>query len=580
MNIRATDPGAKPEFWVLCAPAILVDLFGMPNEALSHLPDDIRFREDGSLRLNPENGRWQDDQLDLGGEAKDLIDVYMPDIDDPDEAAAYAEQCSDNLAWYIQCKNKKLNGGWHSEQAVPEAVQEQSQSDETGGQQETDATTYSHIWRSKDHDFPCTPTGVEWRNDADGRIYVRVKTPDGEHIVPKDELVQPPPEPDRSQLETFVPALFKYATAGNWVSLRAFFEGRDLRPCKITPVKLNGDFNVLIEQAFQDAKLAASYRKKVVFCPPIATFTNPKNAKEISLAEGLALSVECDAHAQAARIKLEELLGPTTVVVESGGQWINPETNEPEPKLHLHYRLNKPATSKDDQAKLKQARKLAAVFVGADTSNITIVHPIRWPGSLHRKNDPKLCRIVSLNDDAEIDLDAALKVLQEATGDGTPVPPLPKKPKDNPGKVAKAFEDINPDDKLGADIELPLLPFPPIKEACPWLKHVHDTGGADQSEVLWRDALRISMFLENGETLIHEFSKQHDDYDPETTKKKYDDAYKYKVEQNLGWPLCQTIREHKCTQCETCPHRDAGGVTVTPRPAGTTRASRRLQTIG
>ena len=51
-------------------------------------------------------------------------------------------------------------------------------------------TDVSHIWRSRDHDHPCTPTGVEWRDDADGRIYVQVKTPDGtEHVVPKDELV-------------------------------------------------------------------------------------------------------------------------------------------------------------------------------------------------------------------------------------------------------------------------------------------------------------------------------------------------------------------------------------------------------
>jgi putative DNA primase/helicase len=75
--------------------------------------------------------------------------------------------------------------------------------------------TYSHTWRSKDHDFPCTPTGVEWRNDADGRIYARVRTPDGEHIVPKDELVpaqggngtagseddEPPPAGDAAVLE-------------------------------------------------------------------------------------------------------------------------------------------------------------------------------------------------------------------------------------------------------------------------------------------------------------------------------------------------------------------------------------------
>jgi hypothetical protein len=56
-----------------------------------------------------------------------------------------------------------------------------------------DGKTPSHMWRSKDYDFPCTPTGMEHRDDADGRIYAWVRTRDGaEHIVPKDELVPTP----------------------------------------------------------------------------------------------------------------------------------------------------------------------------------------------------------------------------------------------------------------------------------------------------------------------------------------------------------------------------------------------------
>jgi hypothetical protein len=229
--------------------------------------------------------------------------------------------------------------------------------------------------------------------------------------------MKPPPGPDRSQIETFVLALFKHATADHWVSLRAFFEdSTNLPPFNITPIKLNGNFNVLIDQAYHVAELAAHNHKKVVFCPPIATFTNNRRAREADLAEGLALSVECDAHAEAARVKLEELLGLPTVVVASGGEWTNPKTGEPEPKLHAHYRLKAPAGSKGEQEKLKQARKLAAKIVGGDPSNVPLVHPIRWPGSLHRKGDPKLCHIVSLNPDAEINLDTALGILQKAAG--------------------------------------------------------------------------------------------------------------------------------------------------------------------
>jgi hypothetical protein len=56
-------------------------------------------------------------------------------------------------------------------------------------QYNADDATYSHVWRSKDYDYPCTPTGEEQRDDAD-RIYARVRTQDGtESFVPKNELV-------------------------------------------------------------------------------------------------------------------------------------------------------------------------------------------------------------------------------------------------------------------------------------------------------------------------------------------------------------------------------------------------------
>jgi hypothetical protein len=201
-----------------------------------------------------------------------------------------------------------------------------------------------------------------------------------------DSRHQPPPGPDRIQIEAFVLALFKHAAAGNYVSLRAFFEDNANRPpFNITPIKLNGNLDALINQAYQVAELAALASEKVVFCPPIATFTSDRRAREKDLAEGLTLSVECDADAGAARAKLEELLDPATVVVESGGEWTDPETGKTEPKLHLHYRLKVPAGSKKGQEKLKLARRLAAKIVGGDPSNVPLVHPIRWPGSLHRK---------------------------------------------------------------------------------------------------------------------------------------------------------------------------------------------------
>jgi RecA-family ATPase len=82
-------------------------------------------------------------------------------------------------------------------------------------------------------------------------------------------------------------------------------------------------------------------------------------------------------------------------------------------KLHIHFRLMQPARG-DELAKLKRARRLAMRLAGGDASNVPIVHPIRWPGSWHRKHEPRLCEIETLEPDREIDLDAALDALEAA----------------------------------------------------------------------------------------------------------------------------------------------------------------------
>jgi hypothetical protein len=103
-----------------------------------------------------------------------------------------------------------------------------------------------------------------------------------------------------------------------------------------------------------------------------------------------------------------------------------------------------------------------------------------------------------------------------------------------------------------------VLPFAPVKAECGWLRHVHDTNGKDQTEPLWRDALRCCIFLKDGERLIHELSSQYPGYDPAETRAKYAKAREYKEANDLGWPQCETIHGDGCTHCETCPHLAAG----------------------
>jgi hypothetical protein len=220
-------------------------------------------------------------------------------------------------------------------------------------------------------------------------------------------------EPDRDQIEIFTEALFRHAGYDGFVSVRSFYEGNN-QVFRITPASMKGGLRFLIEVAEDDARRAAQAPGKVVFCPPIAVFSNKDRAREIDIALGLVLSVECDQCPHEAPAKLESILGPATIVVRSGGKWVDPQTGELQDKLHLHWRLRLPAQG-GDLAKLKQARDLAARLVGADPSNKSVCHPIRWPGSWHRKQTPTPCIIKAANPDQEIALDTALAALRASS---------------------------------------------------------------------------------------------------------------------------------------------------------------------
>lgn len=219
---------------------------------------------------------------------------------------------------------------------------------------------------------------------------------------------------DGQEIARFAEALFRYAEEGTFVSLRAFYDDRD-QVFAVQGHALTADIGALAAAATGLADRCAVADAPVVFCPPIATFFDARNATEKNLANGLALSVECDQTPAPARAKLESLIGPATAVVASGGEWTDPETGEVQGKLHLHWRLNEPTRDAEGHALLKLARTLATRLVGGDASNKPIVHPIRWPGSWHRKGTPRLARIVSMTDH-EIDLQEAVERLQDAAG--------------------------------------------------------------------------------------------------------------------------------------------------------------------
>ena len=151
-----------------------------------------------------------------------------------------------------------------------------------------------------------------------------------------------------------------------------------------------------------------------MFAPPICTFATKGSAAEANLAEGLVLSVECDAKPEEARRLLEGLLGRVTIVVASGGKWTDPAIGEEHEKLHLHWRLAEPTREASDHQRLKRARRLAALLAESDVTAVPMVHPLRWPGTWHLKSDPRLARIVACNPADEVHLEDVLDALEGA----------------------------------------------------------------------------------------------------------------------------------------------------------------------
>jgi hypothetical protein len=221
-----------------------------------------------------------------------------------------------------------------------------------------------------------------------------------------------PREADRDQIQRFFDTLFRYAEAGSYVSLRAFYDDAN-QVYDIRALRIGDDATAVVDAAVACATRAARVDRPVVFAPPIATFLNPDGATENDLQNGLSLSVECDEKPAAARERLEGLLGPATIVIASGGEWLDADTGELEPKLHLHWRLSEPTSDAASHAKLKQCRAMAKDLVGGDATSNPMVHPMRWPGSWHRKASPRLARIVA-EAEQELDLGDAEQRLRDA----------------------------------------------------------------------------------------------------------------------------------------------------------------------
>jgi hypothetical protein len=220
---------------------------------------------------------------------------------------------------------------------------------------------------------------------------------------------------NKQEMTRFIRLMFGKVKPIGGIKLSAFLENKDEDPKdsgKHVWVHLHKDgLDGLIKKATELAYQSANDDPPRVFCPPPAIFRKGLGATMAGLQTCPALFVDCDAHPAAAQQTLEALLGAASIVVHSGGEWLDEETCGIEAKRHLYWLLREPAEG-DEINKLGAAQKIATALIDGDTT-MTLCHPLRWPGGLHRKREARQCRIESFSS-AGYDLDELYEILIKA----------------------------------------------------------------------------------------------------------------------------------------------------------------------
>lgn len=293
-------------------------------------------------------------------------------------------------------------------------------------------------------------------------------------------------------LTTFTNSIFRHCSPDGWVKHYVFEHGgKDTKPRR-------SDWGRLSDVAkMHDFIEWSRQRPGTVYCPPVGTFTDiSRSTIEANVSEAPALVVELDDNPTEMRGIAEAVLGPATLVVRSGGV-----TPDGEDKLHLYWRLTRPARTPEERAVLKAARHALGALCEADMTAVPLMHPMRWPGSWHTKGTPRLCEIIAETEN-ELDLHAAYAILNEVAP--TPIRPARSEPKDG-YKTAVALSG---------------------EEASRLLSKIPNSG------LTWDDWNRLGMTVwdathasEEGREAWHEWSALDARYDRDVTDSRWDHYY-------------------------------------------------------
>src|SRR5579872_2029866 len=189
-----------------------------------------------------------------------------------------------------------------------------------------------------------------------------------------------PVQPDIEQAFTFCRLLFQ---PGDIIHFRAI---PDKKGSGQRPVSVHYVFDDGFRETLHKFLLYCDVEQRAAFVLP-----GPVNGTGTKAADVLSLSavlLDLDKGDPAASLAAaEELIGPASIVLESGGV-----TEGKQKRLHAHWLLEHKATGADIAAACKVREELAKRF-GGDPAFKQPAQICRVPGSVHHKVKPALVKI-------------------------------------------------------------------------------------------------------------------------------------------------------------------------------------------
>jgi len=226
--------------------------------------------------------------------------------------------------------------------------------------------------------------------------------------------------------------------------------------------------------------------------------------------------------------------------------------------LHIYWVLDQ-VIPKEEWDKLAPVLEMYATEHGLEVDpNVTTdsARLLRWPGSFNMKYESKPEVEVSYFGEHDVSFEKFKSVLdaysEQTTGVNPNVTPQDLQASDN---VVHLFQQDN-DDLIGDYDAGQKYYMSRVVEFCPTMASILERNGEGDEYALWKNALHLSAYTEDGREFIHSLSNGHKDYDPDEVEQRFSESLKVKNNDARGPTTCELFSKYsdKCLKCKFFGH--------------------------